>query len=55
MKKLLQGIVLTCAAVATPVMAQTVTYACQYLKTAGLNWEDGQWKSTVFENDPPFF
>ena len=55
MKRLLPGILITCATVTTPVMAQTVTYACQYLKTAGLNWEDGQWKDTVFENDAPFF
>ena len=54
MKKLLQGIVLTCAAVAAPVMAQTVTYACQYLETAGLNWENGRWVATGFYNKDPF-
>ena len=54
MKKPLLGILLTCTVMATPVMAQTVTYACQYLKTAGLQWENGKWVTTTFNNRQPF-
>ena len=54
MKRLLPGILLTCAAVATPVMAQTVTYACQYIATAGLNWENDRWITNKFNNRDPF-
>ena len=54
MKKPLLGILLTCTVMATPVMAQTVTYACQYLETAGLNWENGRWVATGFYNKDPF-
>ena len=55
MKKLLQGILLTCTVMAAPVMAQTVTYACQYVKSGGLIWENSVWKSTLFHPDSPFF
>ena len=53
-KKLLKGMMLTCAAVATPVMAGTVTYACQYLKSAGLDWQNDRWVSTGFYPEEPF-
>ena len=54
MKKLLQGIVLTCTFTTAPVMAQTVNYACQYIVTAGLNWENGRWVVSEFHNRDPF-
>ena len=53
-KKLLQGMMLTCAAVATPVTAQTVTYACQYVEAAGLIWQNGRWVATEFYKQDPF-
>ena len=37
------------------VMAQNDTYACQYIKTAGLSWKNGKWNSDSFINDDPFF
>ena len=55
MKKLLQGMMLTCAAVATPVMAQTVTYACQYVESGGFDWTDEGWKLKYLALQKPFF
>ena len=54
MKKLIQGIMFTCAAVTTPVMAQTVNYACQYVDRGGLNWKNGQWIVGRFPTPQPF-
>ena len=54
MKRLLPGILITCATVTTPVMAQTVNYACQYVKKGGLNWEYGQWVVVRFPIPQPF-
>ncbi len=31
------------------------TFACQYIASAGLNWENGRWEATRFKTDPPFF
>ena len=54
MKKLLQGIVITCAAVTTPAIGQTGVYACQYVMNAGLNWENGSWVVSRFTKNKPF-
>lgn len=31
------------------------TFACQYVATSGLRWENGRWTPTAFKSDPPFF
>lgn len=31
------------------------TFACQYTAAAGLDWEDGRWKTRSFFTNPPFF
>ena len=31
------------------------TFACQYIESGGLNWENGRWRSTLFILPPPFF
>lgn len=54
MKKLLLMLFLT-ATLSAPVVAQQITYACQYIETAGLNWEKGAWKTTSFKLRKPFF
>ena len=43
---------------ATTAVAQGThegTYACQYVESNGFFFEDGQWKKTGFNVDPPFF
>lgn len=54
MKKFLFMLVCT-ATLSAPVFAQQITYACQYIKTAGLNWEKGAWEATNFRLKKPFF
>ena len=54
LKKPLLGILLTCTVMAAPVMAQTVNYACEYVKTAGLEWKNGSWVVSTFDNMAPF-
>ena len=54
MKKLVSWLVVACGLAATPALAQTVNYACQYLKTAGLNWDNGHWVTGTFNNKQPF-
>ena len=55
MKKLMHGLVIACGIAATPALAQTVTYACQYVKSGGLIWENDEWRPTLFHPDSPFF
>lgn len=43
------------AVISAPAMAQNVTYACQYIKAGGLDWENKQWKATSFIINSPFF
>ena len=54
MKKLVSWLVVACGLAATPALAQTVNYACQYVKMAGLNWENGSWVTGTFNNMQPF-
>ena len=54
MKKLVTGLAIVLGVCAVPAVAQTVTYACQYVKTAGLNWENGRWIVGTFNNQQPF-
>lgn len=54
MKKLLLTLFLT-AALSAPVVAQQITYACQSIEAAGLNWEKGAWKATRLKLNKPFF
>ena len=46
---------LTLAAMPLVAVAETTTYACQYTSSAGLAFEDEQWKPTRFELLSPFF
>mgnify|MGYP000179031023 CR=1 FL=1 len=55
MKKLMHGLVIACGVAITPALAQTATYACQYVKSGGLIWEDSEWRPTLFHLDSPFF
>ena len=55
MKKLVYGLVTACGIAVTPALAQTVTYACQYVKNGGLVWEDGNWRVGRFNTGNPFF
>ena len=55
MKRLLHGFVISLSVITGPALAETVTYACQYVKSGGLTWEQGQWKATAFKTKPPFF
>jgi len=55
MKKLVSGLVVACGVAATPALAQTMTYACQYVKSGGLIWEGSVWRPTLFHADSPFF
>ena len=54
MKILVQGLVIASALVATPAMAQTVTYACQYVDNGGFRWKNGSWNLERFIKDQPF-
>ncbi len=54
MNKLLMTLACTIA-FSAPAFAQQVTYACQYIKSAGLNWEKGKWNTSSFNLDKPFF
>lgn len=54
MKKLLLMLFLT-ATLSAPVVAQQITYACQYIESAGLDWEKGAWNTTSFKSGKPFF
>lgn len=38
-----------------PAMAQKVVYACQYVASGGLVWENGNWVVKRFNLDQPFF
>ena len=31
------------------------TYACQFVASAGLNWEKGSWVTSTFKKSSPFF
>lgn len=55
MRKISLIVATASALISAPVMAQNVMYACQYLKSGGLIWENKQWRSTGFKSDPPFF
>jgi hypothetical protein len=55
MRKLTLILAASSALISAPVMAQNVTYACQYIKSGGLLWENKEWKATSFKSDAPFF
>ena len=38
-----------------PSLGLAQTYACQYIKSAGLKWSKGFWEPTEFKSDLPFF
>ena len=54
-KKIVTRILFLAALISAPVMAQNVTYACQYIESGGLNWENKRWKSVSFKLERPFF
>lgn len=54
MKKLLLTLVCT-AVFSSPTIAQQITYACQYVESAGLKWDKGNWISARFMLSRPFF
>jgi len=55
MSKLFFTFVLSSAVLVAPAFAQQVTYACQYVETAGLGWKNGKWVPGTYVDDPPFF
>jgi len=55
MKKFVYGLVIACGIAVTPALAQTETYACQYVENGGLVWEDGNWRVGRFNTGNPFF
>ncbi len=55
MRKISLILAICFSVISAPTMAQNVTYACQYIRSGGLNWESNQWKPTGFTLKPPFF
>ena len=55
MRKLSLILAISSAVISAPVFAQNVTYACQYLESAGLGWKNGRWTVTKFNVGAPFF
>jgi hypothetical protein len=55
MRKLSLILAIGFAVISAPAMAQNVTYACQYIKAGGLNWENKNWKLVEFNIQKPFF
>ena len=43
------------AVISAPVIAQNVTYACQYIADSGLVWKNKQWETIKFTFQRPFF
>lgn len=55
MRKISLILAVCSAVISAPVFAQNVTYACQYIKSGGLNWKNKNWQITNFNLLPPFF
>jgi hypothetical protein len=55
MRKLSLIVAICSAVISAPVIAQNVSYECQYIESGGLKWENKQWKVTRFTLRQPFF
>jgi hypothetical protein len=55
MRKLSLILAISFTFISAPVMAQNVTYACQYTDSGGLDWENKRWKLVKFSLERPFF
>ena len=42
-------------AASMPAVAEKTVYACQYVRSGGLNWNNGQWQPIEFNTRAPFF
>lgn len=38
-----------------PVVGSQMVYACQFVESGGLDWENGRWNLTGFNKGSPFF
>jgi hypothetical protein len=55
MKKIATIISFSFALISAPVIAQNVTYACQFAESAGLVWDNKRWAVSKFFLKNPFF
>lgn len=55
MRKLSLILAISFAVISVPAMAQNVTYACLFTKSADFRWFYNKWENRAYKVDSPFF